>query len=109
MPIANVSLLHQSSESFGGVYHDTDISYICKDRAMWGAAGGLGPTQVYLHCRFFPGLPDYPAVAEMFVSRRHHLLLFLRYAIHSLSIPYYLKALLHYATCLATCLAMTLF
>ncbi len=41
---------------------------------MWGAAGGLGLTQVFLHCRFFPGLPDYPATAEMFVSRRHHLL-----------------------------------
>ena len=57
-------ILKLLSESFGGVYRNTDISYICKDRVMWGAAGGLGPTQVFLHCRFFPGLLDYPAVAE---------------------------------------------
>jgi hypothetical protein len=23
----------------------------------------VGPTQVFLYCRFFPGLPDYPALA----------------------------------------------
>ena len=49
--------------TFDGFQRDTNIPYCCKDRAMWGAAGGLGPTQVFLYRRFFPGLPDYPAVA----------------------------------------------
>ena len=48
---------------FDGFQRDTNIPYCCKDRAMWGAAGGLGLTQVFLYRRFFPGLPDYPAVA----------------------------------------------
>jgi hypothetical protein len=48
---------------YDAVYHDADSSYTCKDIAMWVAAGGLGPTQVFLYCRVFPGLPDYPALA----------------------------------------------
>ena len=36
-----------------GFQRDTNIPYCCKDRAMWGAAGGLGPTQVFLHAGFF--------------------------------------------------------
>ena len=47
---------------FDGVPQNTYIPYSCKDRAVWGAAGSLGPTQVFLHCRFFPGLPDDPVV-----------------------------------------------
>ncbi len=36
---------------------------------MSGAAGGLGPTQVFLYCRFFPGLPDYPALTQVLAFR----------------------------------------
>ena len=52
----------EREREFDGVPQNTYTPYFCKDRAMWRAAGSLGPSQVFLHCRFFPGLPDDPVV-----------------------------------------------